>query len=78
MNMSWYFDEMVVIERMREAQRKADRAQALGLIRHGRIVGWEQVRMALGRGLVALGNRLQQADPDGRPDLSSPSQCALR
>jgi hypothetical protein len=78
MNMNWNFGEVMVVERMREAQRKADRAQALGLIRHGRIVGWEQVRMALGRGLVALGKRLQQADPVGRPDLSSPPQCALR
>jgi hypothetical protein len=78
MNMNWYFDEVMMVERMREAQRKTDRAQAVGLIRHGRIVGWEQVRMALGRGLVALGKRLQQADLVGRPDLSSPSQCALR
>ena len=78
MNMNWCFDEVMMVERMREAQRKTDRAQAVGLNRHGRMAGWERFRIALGRGLVALGKRLQQADLVGRPDLSSPSQCALR
>ncbi len=40
--------------------------------------GWEWVRLSLGRGLVALGKRLQQAGPEGRRELSSPSQCAIR
>jgi hypothetical protein len=53
MNMNWNFGEVMVVERMREAQRKADRAQAVGLNRHVSPAGWVRFRMALGRGLVA-------------------------
>ena len=76
--MNWYFDEMTVIERMRETQRGIDRAQALGLNRYQRRGGWERFRMILGRGLAALGKRLQQAESISGPDLSSPSQCPLK
>jgi hypothetical protein len=53
MNMNWCFDEVMMVERMREAQRKADWAQALGLNRHVSPAGWERFRIALGRGVVA-------------------------
>lgn len=75
--MHWYFDEVLVIERMREIQRRAAQAQALGLIGSGRIGLWG-VRLALGRGLVALGERLREGKPVRRPELASSSQCALR
>jgi len=75
--MHWYFDEIVLKERMREIQREAARAQTLGLNRSGRI-GLRRVRMVLGRGLVSLGERLREGTPVGRPELASSSHCALR
>jgi hypothetical protein len=74
----WYFDEKVAVERMREAQRHADRAQALGRVRSERPGAWRRLRGILGRMLVAMGKRLQQGEPIGRPDLASSSQCGLR
>lgn len=74
----WYFDEVMVVERMREAQREADRAQALGLVARARPRGWRRLRACLGRTLVALGRRLQQTEPIHPPELASPSQCGLR
>lgn len=71
----WYFDERVVAERMRDARREAERAQALGPNRQRGPGGWERVRKALGRGLVALGKRLQQGRPEA---LARSSQCPLR
>lgn len=78
MGMNWYFDEMAVIERIREMERQADRIQALGLNKYQRQGIWERFRMSLGRRLVALGKRLQQAESIGGPALSSPSQCPLK
>lgn len=74
----WYFDEVVLVERMREVQRTADRAQALGLVARARPRGWRRLRAGLGRMLVALGRRLQQAEPIPPPELASRSQCGLR
>ena len=74
----WYFDEVRLVERMRETRRAADRAQALGLVARARPPGWPRVRAHLGRTLIALGRRLQQTEPMRRPDLASPSQCDLR
>jgi len=74
----WYFDEKVVAERMRETQRHADRAQALGL--HGRVEpsGWQRLRIRLGEQLIAVGRYLQQTEVSRRPGLVSSSQCGLR
>ncbi len=74
----WYFDEVMVAQRMREVERGADRARALGLCRDTRSSGWEQVWAWLGRMLVALGTRLESAETARRPDLVFPSQCELR
>ncbi len=74
----WYFDEMVVMERMREVQREADWAQALGLGQVAPRTHSPGLRARLGRALVKLGSRLQQTEPIRRPDLASPSQCGLR
>jgi hypothetical protein len=74
----WYFDEAMAVQRMRETQRKADQTQAWGLNRRARLGGWERIRGILGRGLVALGERLQQSDLARGSHLVSPSQCALR
>ncbi len=74
----WYFDEVMVAQRMREAQQGADRARALGLCREVRPSRWEQLCTWLGRVLVALGRRLESAETARRPDLVFPSQCELR
>lgn len=78
MTMNSYFDEMMVIEQMREAQRKADRAQVLGLRHEGRPMVWRRLRAHLGRTLVALGKRLQQAEAIRGPVPVSESQCGVR
>jgi hypothetical protein len=74
----WFFDEMTMVQRMREVQREADRAQALGLGRRARSSRWQRLRMSLGLRLVALGQRLQQTEQVGQTDLASTSQCGLR
>jgi hypothetical protein len=74
----WYFDEMTMVQRMREVQRKADRTQGLGLGRRTRSSRWQRVRVHLGQRLVALGQRLQQRERVTRTDLASTSQCSLR
>jgi hypothetical protein len=74
----WYFDEMTMVQRMREVQREADRAQGLGFGRRARSSRWQRLRMFLGLRLVALGQRLQQSEPVRRTDLASTSQCGLR
>jgi hypothetical protein len=74
----WYFDEMTMVQRMREVQREADHAQALGLSRGTRFSRWQRFRVSLGLKLVALGQRLQQSEPVGRAGLASTSQCGLR
>ncbi|MBI2000415.1 MAG: hypothetical protein HYS69_04380 [candidate division NC10 bacterium] len=67
----WYFDEVRLVERMRETQRAADRAQALGLAARARPRGWPRFRARLGRTLVALGKRLQQTEPIHPPEFAS-------
>ena len=74
----WYFDERTMVQRMREVQRQADRAQGLGLDRRARSSRWQRYRARLGQRLVALGQRLQQSEPVTRTDLASTSQCGLR
>lgn len=74
----WYFDEKMAAERMRETQRVADRALALGLHRQVEASGWQRIRMRIGERLVSLGQRLQQGDAERQSDLPSPSQCGLR
>jgi hypothetical protein len=44
----WYFDEVVAAERMRETQRQADRAQALGLYHGEEPPAWPHLRKRLG------------------------------
>lgn len=74
----WYFDEKIAVQRMREVQREADRAQALGLNYAARPAGQSRLRMRLGRALEAMGRRLQEAEPVRRANLASSSQCGLR
>lgn len=73
----WYFDERVAVEQMREAQRRADRAQALGLLQAGSPER-ESLRTRLGRALVTIGNRLQRARLVHRSEVTASSQCGLR
>jgi len=76
----WYFEEITMIQRMREVQREADRAQALGVGRRARPLRRPRLRAYLGQRLVALGQRLQQSEQGGRrrTDLASTSQCGNR
>jgi hypothetical protein len=74
----WYFDEKVAAERMRVMQRKADRAQVLGLYRREAAPGWLRLQMRLGQWLIALGEHLQRGEGIRRADLASSSQCGLR
>ena len=76
--MNSYFDEKLVIEQMLEAQRTADRAQALGLMQGGRPVRRRRLRARLGQALVVLGRRLQQPEVIRRPALPSGSEYRLR
>ena len=62
--MNSYFDEKLVIEQMLEAQRTADRAQALGLMQGGRPVRRRRLRARLGQALVVLGEASSAAGGD--------------
>ncbi len=53
--MNSYFDEKMVIEQMREAQRTADWAQNLGLTQGERPLRWRRLGARLGHLLVSLG-----------------------
>jgi hypothetical protein len=74
----WYFDEMMAVERMREIQRQADRAQALGLYHRQAPPAWPGLRKRLGHWLIALGHYLQHAEETRRADVASSSRCGLR
>ena len=74
----WYFDEGEAMRRVREVERQAERARALGLMGKRDRVGPHRLWGFLGRMLIALGNRLQGVDPVRRPDLACSSQCGLR
>jgi hypothetical protein len=75
--LNWYSEETMMVQRMREIQRQADRAQALGLY-HWEPPAWPRLRTRLGRWLALLGKYLQHGDQNHRADLSSSSQCGLR
>lgn len=74
----WYFDEVTAVERMREVQRAADRAQALGLLQGRGPRGWRQLRMRLWQALIAVRRRVPYAEGLPRTDLASSCQCGLR
>jgi hypothetical protein len=74
----WYFDETVAVQRMREIQRQADRAQALGLYHRKEPPVWPHLRTRLGHWLIALGQYLQYGAENRRAALRSSSQCGLR
>ena len=73
--MNWYSDETMVLDRIREMEREADRIQALGPRRYKRGGGWQRARMTLGRALVVMGKRLQAA---GTEELVCPPRCTVR
>lgn len=73
----WYFDERTMLQRLREVQRQADRAQGLGLDRRAQSSRWQRYRERLGQRLVALGQRLQRSEPVASTNLASSSQCGL-
>ena len=58
--MHWYSDEKVVMQRMREIQRQADRAQAWGLVRRDAPTVWHGLQRRLAHWLIALGEYLQR------------------
>ncbi len=72
----WYADETMMVQRMREIQRQADRAQAWGLLR--RETPTTRLQRRLGHWLVALGQFLQHGEETRRADVASSSQCGLR
>ncbi len=72
----WYADETMMVQRMREIQRQADRAQVWGLLR--RETPTTRLQGRLGHWLVALGQYLQHREEIRRPDVASSSQCGLR
>jgi hypothetical protein len=74
----WFFDETTMVQRMREVQRQADRAQRRGLVPKARSSWWRRYRTHLGQRLVTLGQRLQQKEPVAGTNLASTSQCGLR
>ncbi len=74
----WYSDEIMVMQRVREIQRRADRAQAWGLFRRAEPPAWPRLRTQLGHGLIALGQYLQRGKEIRRADAASSSQCGLR
>jgi len=74
----WYFDERTAVERMREIQRQADRAQAWGLFRRDAPTVWHRLQRRLGYWLIALGEYLQHGEENRRAALKSSSQCGLR
>ncbi len=74
----WYSDEIMVMQRVREIQRRADRAQAWGLFRRDAPTVWHRLQRRLGHGLIALGQYLQHGEEIRRADAASSSQCGLR
>lgn len=74
----WYFDETVAVERMREIQRQADRAQAWGLLRREAPTARLRLQRRLGHWLIALGQYLQKGEENRRAALRSSSQCGFR
>jgi hypothetical protein len=74
----WYADETMMVQRMREIQRQADRAQTLGLYQREGAPVWPRLRTRLGRWLIVLGRYLRRGDDVGRADVASSSQCGLR
>ncbi len=78
MKLHWYADETMMVQRMREIQRRADRAQALGLYHREEPPAWPRLRTRLGHWLIALRRYLQHGEENRRADLKSSSQCGLR
>lgn len=74
----WYSDEKMAIARMREIQRQADWAQALGLYHREEPPAWPRLRTRLGHWLIALGQYLQHGGEVRGADVGSSSQCGLR
>lgn len=74
----WYFDERMWVERMREIQRQANRAQAVGLFRRERLTAWVRLQRRLGSWLIALGEHLQHGEETRRADMASSSQRGVR
>lgn len=74
----WHFDETVAVERMREIQRRADQAQAWGLLRRDAPTAWPRLQGRLGHWLIALGRYLQHGEEKRRAALRSSSRCGLR
>jgi hypothetical protein len=74
----WYTDETMVVQRMREIQRQADRAQAWGLYHRQEPPAWPRLRKRLGQWLIALGQHLQHGEGSPRADVASSSRCGLR
>lgn len=74
----WYFDEKVAVERMREIQRAADRARALGVFHPGKPAARRRFQMQLGEWLIAVGKYLQRGEANRKPGMASSSQCGVR
>ena len=74
----WYLDEKVAVERMREIQRAADRARALGEFHPIEPAARRRFQMQLGEWLIALGKYLQRGEAKREPGMISSSQCGLR
>ena len=74
----WYFDEKVAVERMRETQRAADRARALGVFHPGKPAARRRFQMQLGEWLIAVGKYLQRGEAKREPGMDSSSQCGVR
>ena len=74
----WYFDEKLALERMRETQRAADRAWALGASHPIEPAARRRFQMQLGEWLIAVGKYLQRGEANRKPGMVSSSQCGLR
>jgi len=74
----WYFDEKIAVERMRETQRAAEQAQALGVLHPGKPAARRKLQMQLGEWLIAVGKYLQRGEAKREPGMVSSSQCGLR
>jgi len=74
----WYFDEKVAVERMREIQRAADRARALGGFHPIEPAARRRFQMQLGEWLITVGKYLQRGEAKRKPGMVSSSQCGVR
>ena len=74
----WYFDEKLAVERMRETQRAADRAWALGASHPIEPAARRRFQMRLGEWLIAVGKYLQREEAKREPGMVSSSQCGVR